>query len=57
MVRVLPPYFTGQSGYPTLKPCPRFPHIPKQNGLVERIFRSLMEECVWQCSQVGYYWR
>ncbi|WP_302138695.1 integrase core domain-containing protein [Halomonas alkalicola] len=24
------------------------PYTPKQNGLVERFFRSLKEECIWQ---------
>lgn len=24
------------------------PYTPEQNGLVERFFRSLKEECVWQ---------
>jgi putative transposase len=24
------------------------PHTPEQNGLIERFFRSLKEECVWQ---------
>jgi putative transposase len=24
------------------------PHTPEQNGLIERFFRSLKEECSWQ---------
>jgi len=24
------------------------PYTPQQNGLIERFFRSLKEECVWQ---------
>jgi len=24
------------------------PHTPQQNGLIERFFRTLKEECVWQ---------
>ena len=24
------------------------PYTPEQNGLIERFFRSLKEECVWQ---------
>jgi len=24
------------------------PYIPEQNGMIERFFRSLKEECVWQ---------
>ena len=24
------------------------PYTPEQNGIVERFFRSLKEECVWQ---------
>ncbi len=24
------------------------PHTPEQNGMIERFFRSLKEECVWQ---------
>jgi putative transposase len=26
------------------------PYTPQQNGLIERFFRSLKEECVWQRS-------
>lgn len=26
------------------------PYTPEQNGIVERFFRSLKEECVWQCT-------
>ena len=24
------------------------PYTPQQNGMIERFFRSLKEECVWQ---------
>ncbi|GAB3338752.1 hypothetical protein GCM10027512_05790 [Chromohalobacter beijerinckii] len=24
------------------------PYTPEQNGFVERVFRSLKEECIWQ---------
>lgn len=26
------------------------PHTPQQNGMIERFFRSLKEECVWLCN-------
>ena len=30
------------------------PYTPEQNGIVERFFRSLKEECVWQHSFSSY---
>ena len=30
------------------------PYTPEQNGLIERFFRSLKEECVWQQRIVSY---
>ncbi|NIN63374.1 MAG: transposase, partial [Anaerolineae bacterium] len=25
------------------------PYTPEQNGVIERVFRTLKEECVWLC--------
>jgi putative transposase len=30
------------------------PYTPEQNGMIERFFRSLKEECVWQHNFAGY---
>jgi putative transposase len=30
------------------------PYTPEQNGLVERFFRSLTEECTWQHNFGGF---
>ena len=30
------------------------PYTPEQNGLVERVFRSLKEECAWQPNFGGF---
>ena len=30
------------------------PYTPEQNGLIERFFRSLKEECVWQYHFAGF---
>jgi putative transposase len=30
------------------------PHAPEQNGMIERFFRSLKEECVWQHNVASY---
>ena len=30
------------------------PYTPEQNGLIERFFRSLKEECVWQRHFAGF---
>src|SRR5262249_26520752 len=30
------------------------PYTPEQNGIVERFFRSLKEECVWQHNFTGF---
>lgn len=30
------------------------PYTPEQNGLIERFFRSLKEECVWQYRFAGF---
>jgi putative transposase len=30
------------------------PYTPEQNGMIERFFRSLKEECVWQHSFVSF---
>ena len=30
------------------------PYTPEQNGLIERFFRSLKEECVWQHNFAGF---
>jgi putative transposase len=30
------------------------PYTPEQNGIVERFFRSLKEECVWQYNFIGF---
>ena len=30
------------------------PYTPEQNGMIERFFRSLKEECVWQHNFVGF---
>src|SRR5271157_6327202 len=46
----------GRSGPSTVPACRDYrlrqefitPYTPEQNGIVERFFRSLKEECVWQ---------
>ena len=30
------------------------PYTPEQNGMIERFFRSLKEECVWQHNFAGF---
>ena len=30
------------------------PYTPEQNGIIERFFRSLKEECVWQHNFVSF---
>lgn len=30
------------------------PYTPEQNGMIERFFRSLKEECVWQHNFASY---
>ena len=30
------------------------PYTPEQNGMIERFFRSLKEECTWQHNFAGY---
>jgi putative transposase len=30
------------------------PYTPEQNGIVERFFRSLKEECIWQHNFTGF---
>jgi putative transposase len=30
------------------------PHTPEQNGMIERFFRSLKDECVWQHNFVSF---
>ena len=30
------------------------PYMPEQNGMIERFFRSLKEECVWQHNFAGF---
>ncbi|HZT07806.1 MAG TPA: integrase core domain-containing protein [Chloroflexota bacterium] len=30
------------------------PYTPEQNGIIERFFRSLKEECVWQRNFVSF---
>src|SRR5581483_6624159 len=38
----------GVPGLPALGQEFITPYTPQQNGIVERFFRSLKEECVWQ---------
>ncbi|MHB0981357.1 MAG: integrase core domain-containing protein [Thermoleophilia bacterium] len=33
-----------------MRPNVGAPYAPEQNGMIERFFRSLKEECVWQDS-------
>jgi putative transposase len=30
------------------------PYTPEQNGIIERFFRSLKEECVWQHNFISF---